>query len=103
MPVLPRPCSRRCNIIQSTAIEVTTMRALIIGLAVILLSPGLFGQSANIVGTIRDSSSAAVPGARITAVNVQTGLRQTRESSLDGTYSLPLLPVGQYRLEVEKE
>ena len=63
-----------------------------------------FGQStANIVGTVRDSTEAAVPGARVTAVNVQTGLRLTRESSGDGSYSIPLVPAGQYRLEVEKD
>src|SRR6266545_2178881 len=80
------------------------MRTLIPCCAAILFCGGLFAQStANIVGTVRDSSAAAVPGARVTAVNTQTGLRQTRESSADGTYSLPLLPAGQYRLEVEKE
>src|SRR5258708_31457075 len=79
------------------------MRALTTCFAAMLLSSGLLAQSANIVGTIRDSSSAAVPGARVTAVNIHTGLRQTRESSAEGTYSLPLLPVGQYRLEVKKE
>jgi outer membrane receptor protein involved in Fe transport len=62
------------------------------------------GQAtANIVGTVKDSTEAAVPAARVTAVNVQTGLRLTRESGADGAYSLPLLPVGQYRLEVEKQ
>jgi hypothetical protein len=64
----------------------------------------VYGQAtANIVGTITDSSQAAVPAAIVTAVNVQTGLRQSRESGTDGAYSIPLLPVGQYRLEVEKE
>ncbi|MBI4877129.1 MAG: TonB-dependent receptor [Acidobacteria bacterium] len=64
----------------------------------------LFAQStANVVGTVRDPSGGAVPGAKVTAVNVQTGLRQTRASGADGAYSLPLLSVGQYQLEVEKE
>lgn len=73
-------------------------------LAGLLISAALFAQStANIVGTIKDATDAAVPGARVTAVNVQTGLQQSRSSAADGTYSLPLLPVGQYRLEVEKE
>ncbi len=70
----------------------------------LLLAALLFAQAtANLVGTVKDATGAAVPGARVTAVNVQTGLRQARQSGPDGTYSLPLLPVGQYRLEVEKE
>lgn len=70
-----------------------------------LFSPAaVFGQAtANIVGTVKDTSEGGVPGARVTAVNVQTGLRATRESGPDGSYSIPLLPAGQYRLEVEKE
>ncbi|MEB2360270.1 MAG: TonB-dependent receptor [Bryobacterales bacterium] len=64
----------------------------------------VLGQAtANIVGTVKDTSEGGVPGARVTAVNVQTGLRATRESGTDGSYSIPLLPAGQYRLEVEKE
>lgn len=73
-------------------------------LCLLLFSSILFAQStANIVGTVRDSSGAAVPGVRITATNVLTGLRQSRESTNEGTYSLPLLPVGQYRVEAEKQ
>ena len=80
------------------------MRCLIVCLVGLFISTVLFAQStANIVGTVRDSTDAAVPGARVTAVNVQTGLRQTRASGADGAYSLPLLPVGQYRLEAEKD
>jgi len=69
-----------------------------------LIAGALFAQStANIVGSIKDSTNAAVPGAHVTAMNVETGLRLTRDSGSDGSYSIPLLPVGQYRLEVEKE
>ena len=73
-------------------------------LSLIVFSSGLFAQStANIVGIVRDSSGGAIPGVRITATNVLTGLRETRESTAEGTYSLPLLPVGQYRVEAEKQ
>lgn len=60
-------------------------------------------STANIVGTIRDSSGGSVPGAKVTATNTQTGFRLTRESTAEGAYSIPLLPIGQYRLDVEKE
>ncbi|HSQ10147.1 MAG TPA: carboxypeptidase-like regulatory domain-containing protein, partial [Burkholderiaceae bacterium] len=75
----------------------------ILGLALVLaLAPQLFGQAtARIAGTVRDSSGAAVPGAKITATNVNTGFELTRESLSDGTYSLPLLPVGEYRLSAQ--
>jgi len=67
-----------------------------------LLGAGLCFSQAGLVGVVRDPSGAAVPDATVTAVNVQTGLRQARQTNLEGMYSLPSLPVGQYRLEVEK-
>ena len=64
--------------------------------------PQLFAQStARIAGTVRDSSGAAIPGAKITATNVNTGFELTRESLPDGTFTLPLLPVGEYRLSTQ--
>jgi hypothetical protein len=64
----------------------------------------MFAQSsANIVGTVRDTSGAIVPGAQVSVLNTQTGYTQARQSDADGTYKLPLLPVGQYQLTVEKQ
>jgi hypothetical protein len=57
--------------------------------------------TAAIVGTIRDSSGAGVPGASVSVSNVRTGYTLKRTTGTDGTYSIPLLPVGEYRLEVE--
>jgi len=57
--------------------------------------------TAALVGTIRDSSGAPIPEAKVTALNVRTGLRESRVTGVDGSYSIPLLPVGEYRLQVE--
>ncbi len=78
-----------------------TFRSLV-RFALILGSAGYcFGQ-AGLVGVVRDPSGAAVPDAAVTAIHLQTGLRQSRSTSVEGLFSLPALPVGQYRLEVEK-
>ena len=83
----------------------TKMKWVFLILAAFLFTvPDSFSQAtAKLVGTIKDSSGAAVPGARVTVVNTQTGFRQTRDSGSEGAYSFPLLPVGQYQVEVEKE
>lgn len=77
----------------------------ILSLCTLLVSSfSLFAQSSGrIVGVVRDSSGAAVPGASITATNTQTSLSEIRTSGEDGTYSFPLLPVGSYQLEVSKD
>src|SRR5215471_18985982 len=71
---------------------------------VLILFPALtFAQSsANIVGTVRDTSGALVPGAQVSVANTQTGYAQSRQTGSDGVYKLPLVPVGQYQLTVEK-
>ena len=68
-----------------------------------LFSAGLFAQSVSqISGTVRDASGLAVPGADITATQTDTGVVRTTVTSGDGTYVLPSLPIGPYRLEVKK-
>ncbi|MEO8436280.1 MAG: carboxypeptidase regulatory-like domain-containing protein [Pyrinomonadaceae bacterium] len=56
--------------------------------------------TATIVGNTSDPGGATVPGAQVTARNVDTGLTRTVISGEDGTYRLEFLPVGNYALEV---
>jgi hypothetical protein len=56
--------------------------------------------TATIVGTITDSSGAALPGATVTARNVDTGFNRTAPSNEDGAYRLEFLPIGRYVVEV---
>src|SRR5215831_4981082 len=80
------------------------VRVLRLGIGVSVLAAALWAQStANIVGTIRDNSGGVVPGARVTARNLQTDYTQTRRAESDGAYKLLLLPIGSYVITVEKE
>src|SRR6188768_1217648 len=56
--------------------------------------------SATIIGTVTDSSGAALPGASVTARNVDTGFNRTVPSNEDGAYRLEFLPIGSYTVEV---
>src|SRR5262245_55184852 len=56
--------------------------------------------TATIVGAISDPTGAILPGAQVTARNVDTGLTRTVTSGEDGAYRLEFLPVGAYVLEV---
>ena len=74
-------------------------------LAMLVAGGVVFAQSvstAQISGTVRDSSGASVPGADIKVVQTDTGLTRTVQGSADGSYVIPSLPVGPYRLEVTK-
>jgi len=56
--------------------------------------------NAAIVGTITDTSGAALPGATVTARNVDTGFSRTVPSNDEGAYRLEFLPIGNYAVEV---
>jgi hypothetical protein len=56
----------------------------------------------TILGTVTDSSGAAIVGAAVAVKNVNTGLSRTVTTSEDGTYSVPELPIGTYSVTVEK-
>lgn len=71
----------------------------------ILVSPSLaFGQAVtgSIVGSITDNNGAAVPGAKVTITETNTGIVRNVTTNEDGSYVMPYLPPGSYRLEVEK-
>jgi hypothetical protein len=73
----------------------------------VLLPPktarGQGGSTASIVGTVRDSSGAVIPGAQVVITQTDTAISRSKPSEGDGSFVFPELPVGPYRLEVNKE
>src|SRR5437867_6218868 len=55
--------------------------------------------TAQISGTVRDQSGAVLPGVEITATQTETGIARTTVSNETGSYVLPSLPLGPYRIE----
>ena len=76
-------------------------------LAVVCLAAGsatrVLAQTATtgaIVGTIEDPQGKVVPGATVKAINLLTNDTRTAQSGPSGGFVIPLLPVGQYKVEV---
>src|SRR5271154_1986183 len=59
-------------------------------------------DAGTIVGMVRDSSSAAVPGAKITVEDVDRGVQMTLSSNDQGEYVASPLHIGRYKVTVEK-
>ena len=55
----------------------------------------------SILGTVTDSSGAALVGATVTAHNVDTGVDRITETTTDGGYLIPELPVGTYNVTID--
>src|SRR5437588_95934 len=73
-----------------------------LGLSLILCA-GLFAQttSTSILGTVTDTTGAAVSGVKVTAKNVGTNVLSVTQTTGSGDYTLPLLDVGEYQVTVE--
>ncbi len=74
-------------------------------LVVFLLVAGLLSAQeyrATLVGAVLDPSGAAVPLAKVTAINTETGVSSSTTSAGDGDFVIPFLVPGNYSLRVEK-
>lgn len=81
-----------------------TRRALLCLCVLALLASPAWAQfeTGNIVGTIKDSTGAVVPGAKVTLTNTQTGVTNEKTSDANGNYEFFTLRPGTYVITGEK-
>ena len=89
-------------------LTITAPTGLVIFLAIVwlVLPNGTFAQgetTSAIVGQVSDASGAAVAGATVTAVNLQTGLRRSATTDESGRFHFAQLSPGAYVVKVEAE
>lgn len=53
-----------------------------------------------IEGVVRDANGAVVPGASVVVKNAETGLQRSTVTRGDGSFNLPVLPVGSYKITI---
>jgi hypothetical protein len=80
--------------------DVLLSRFLLLGLFLLFSATALAQDTATLTGTVRDSSSAAIPGAAVTAKNSATGMVRELITNSAGEYVAAALPPGQYNLTV---
>ncbi len=59
-------------------------------------------ETAVVLGTVRDASSAVVTGAKITLLNKETGIQATLDTDENGNYLFSNVRIGVYRVSSEK-
>jgi Carboxypeptidase regulatory-like domain/TonB dependent receptor-like, beta-barrel len=76
---------------------------LVVSLLVLLLVSVALAQlpTGTILGVVKDASGGVVPGAPVTARNVDTGQSRSAVTQADGSYRFNALPVGNYEVRVE--
>ena len=55
---------------------------------------------ANVTGTVKDPQGGAIPGATVTALNVDTNVSATAVTNAEGVFFVPQLLPGRYKLSV---
>lgn len=76
----------------------------VVALAVCGPAAPFFAQSdrAAIVGTVKDSSSAVLPGVAVRVTDVGTGAVQAAMTDTRGYYRVDNLPIGSYTVTFER-
>jgi hypothetical protein len=74
----------------------------LVNLLVILARSSSAQSYSHLAGVILDASLASVPGALVTVVNEDTGLRRVATSQPDGSYVVSSLQPGSYKITVRK-
>ena len=71
-----------------------------VGLLVFLSGGITWAQvtTGTISGTVKDSTGAVLPGAKVVLLNEETGIARTVQTDAAGRYSAPSLSLGSYRV-----
>jgi hypothetical protein len=84
----------------------SAMRVLSLSIAflILLLSPLAANaqfESASVLGYVKDSTGAVVPGVAVTLTNTATGISRMNTSDTDGRYEFSSVPIGSYVVKAE--
>ncbi len=83
--------------------NMTFLPRVLFGCALALCVSLAAGQTVtgSITGEVTDPSGAAVPGAKVVAVNMDTNVATAATTNGDGLYQINFLPIGHYQVTVE--
>ena len=82
------------------ALNVLSLSVAVLTMAVLSCGTVWAQATAQISGTVTDQTGAVLPGVEVTGTQTDTGLGRSAVTNETGSYVLPILALGPYRLEV---
>ena len=79
--------------------QVVTILGIVVLICIFSCTDVWAQATAQISGTVRDQSGAVLPGVEVTATQTETGIARNTVTNETGSYVLPSLPLGPYKLE----
>src|SRR3989454_2083149 len=80
------------------------VRRLFVSVCVVLLTSAIAfaqaGATAQISGIVKDTSGGVLPGADVVATQTETGFKRNALTDATGAYTIPSLPIGPYKVEI---
>jgi len=80
---------------------VRSHRLLLAVLMVLSVATLARAQEATIIGTVSDETKAVLPGATVTATNLETGGQSVATTGQNGEYRILQLPPGKYKVQAD--
>ncbi len=83
----------------------TMIRAIALCIVVLLSTVASYAQfdTATVLGTVRDSNGAVLPGVTVTLKNESTTISVNAQTDADGNYQFSNVRIGDYRVSAEKQ
>ena len=81
-------------VLRSVRMTLLVIACLVFGTVTALAQFG----SASVLGYVRDTTGAMVPGAAVTLTNVATNVTQTANTDKEGKYEFDSVPIGNYQI-----
>lgn len=73
------------------------------GLAALVPTPSWAQGSASVVGAVTDTTGGVIPGAQVSVENLATGVRRSTGANEAGSFHIPGLAAGNYRVKASFE
>ena len=96
-------CYSRFSLVSAFSRKLTAFTLMLLASIATIQPVAAQQTTSTLLGTISDSTGASMAGVTIRVTNLATNIQRDVQTDASGSYRIPSLPAGNYRLRVSKE